>query len=70
VVRAAGSRSGRVGSSLLRRGTIPHPADESTHELRGELFSNPNLDNIGPARYIQNLDELNQVHMGIVERFP
>jgi hypothetical protein len=32
-----------------------------------QLFSISNLDNIGPARYVENLDELNQVHFGISE---
>ena len=31
------------------------------------LFSQPNLDNIGPAVYADDLDELNSVHSGISE---
>lgn len=34
------------------------------------MFSNPNLDGIGPARYADDLDELNRVHGGIGEHVP
>jgi hypothetical protein len=34
------------------------------------MFSNPNLDGIGPARYADDLGELNGVHGGIKEYAP
>jgi len=43
--------------------TVPQSYSDS-------MFSNPNLDGIGPARYADNLGELNRVHGGISEYVP